>query len=135
MSILNEDGSIRKFKDIHGVIKNMEYRYLEYQVSDGYVVKITNEVPVVVGTGHKIAISDNVNFEEGYEFDNYIVVQSVDEMGNLTSSCMIKQPDSVKFLRQERDKLVEENASLKKDLVAIQDVVMGLMDLAMNPMI
>ena len=91
----------------------MENRYLEYQISDGYVIKITNEIPTVVEEGHKIAISNNVNFEVGSEFDNYIVVQEVDEDGNLTSSCMIKQPNSVKFLRQERDKFQEENIKLK----------------------
>ena len=35
------------------------------------------------------------------------MVQEVDE-DNIISSCMIKQPDSVKFLRQERDRLTNE---------------------------
>ncbi|MBU3146659.1 hypothetical protein [Clostridium sp. CF012] len=98
----------------------MELRYLEYQLSDGYVVKITTENPAITEVGRSIAISDNVNFEVGYEFDNYIVVQSVDSANKLTSSCMIKQPDSVKFLRQERDILKAENIVLKSNQDSLQ---------------
>lgn len=101
----------------------MEYRYLEYQVSDGYVTKIYNTMPTGVLDGHAIAIADNRNFEEGYEFDNYIVVQEVDTENNLLSSVMIKQPESVKFLRQERDRLLTQNDQLKTDLQATQTAV------------
>ncbi|WP_434510530.1 hypothetical protein [Desulfitobacterium sp. AusDCA] len=102
--VTNSDGSIKTFIDANGNIVNLEYRYLEYQ-PDGYVVKIYNEQPSGITSGNKIAIANNINFEEGHEFSNYIVVQEVDENNNLTSSCMIKQPQSVVFLRQERDKL------------------------------
>lgn len=91
----------------------MELRYLEYD-TDGYVIKITNEIPTIISEGNKVAISNNINFEIGYEYDNYIVVQEVDVGGNLTSACMIKQPDSVKFLRRERDRLQAENTVLKE---------------------
>ncbi|MBU3146849.1 hypothetical protein [Clostridium sp. CF012] len=105
----------------------MENRYLEYQISDGYVIAIYNEMPATIPTDRKIAISNNVNFEVGYEFDNYIVVQEVDANGNLTSSCMIKQPDSVKFLRQERDISKAENAILTSTQNDIQIAMTQLM--------
>lgn len=106
MNILNADGTIKTFTDVDGNVINMEYRYLEYN-QEGYVIKIYNDMPTLTN-GNKIAIADNRNFEIGSEFDNYIVVQDVDENNNLTSSCMIKQPESVKFLRQERDNLVQQ---------------------------
>ena len=104
------------------IIENIiENRYLEYNL-DGYVVKITNTVPIIIEVGNKVAIASNENFEEGSEFDNYIVVQEVDEDGNLTSSCMVRQPDSVKFLRQERDILKEDNVQLKIRLAKAEQV-------------
>lgn len=106
MNILNEDGSNITFTNAEGVVVNLEYRYLEYDIS-GYVVKIYNELPESVATGNMIAIASNQNFEEGSEYTNYIMVQAVNEVGTLTSSFMAKQPQSVVFLRQERDKLAE----------------------------
>jgi hypothetical protein len=111
MKVVNKEGNGIVF-DRNGVDVDMEYRYLEYQVTDGYVVKITTDLPTVIEEGHKMAISNNINFEVGYEFDNYIVVQEVNENGSLLSSCMVKQPDSVKFLRQERDILKLKNEQL-----------------------
>jgi hypothetical protein len=121
MNVLNEDNSIKTYEDKNGEVKNMEYRYLKYQISDGYIVTISNE-PMLIEEGFKIAISNNVNFEEGYEFDNYIVVQEVDENNILESSYMVKQPDSVKFLRQENIKF-KANQLLIQSL--LDEMIMG----------
>ncbi|WML35938.1 hypothetical protein [Clostridium sp. OS1-26] len=92
------------FTDVNGNEKALEYRYLEYN-SDGYVVAIYNEMPVNITNSNKIAIADNRNFEVGYEYENYICVQEVNQDNILTLCCVIKQPESVKFLRKERDNL------------------------------
>jgi hypothetical protein len=102
--ILNENNEQTYFLDRDGNKKALEYRYLEYN-SDGYVIAISNEMPSTITTGNKIAIADNINFEIGYEYSNYISVQEVDTDNKLKSSVIIRQPESVKFLRKERDNL------------------------------
>ncbi|MBZ9637517.1 hypothetical protein [Clostridium sp. FP1] len=133
MYVLNDEGNVIQFTDVKGVLKNMEYRYLEYQISDGYVIKIYNEFPQIIAEGDKIAISNSINFEEGSEYDNYIVVQEVDAKDNLTSSCMIRQPDSIKFLRQERDRLTIELTSTQSLLAESNATLLGLMETIILP--
>lgn len=126
MNILDKNGEIEVFKDENGNDKNLEYRYLEYNI-DGFVICIYTELPILTN-GNKIATSDNINFESGDEFDYYIIVQSVDESGNLTSACKSKQSEQYKYLLVERNKLALEleksithAASLTNNFVELTD--------------
>jgi hypothetical protein len=126
LNILNEKGEIETFQDMNGNEKNLEYRYLEYNI-DGFVICIYTELPILTNS-NKIATSDNINFESGDEFDYYIVVQSVDEAGNLTSACKLKQSEQYKYLLIERNKLALElekstthAASLTNNFVELTD--------------
>jgi hypothetical protein len=106
LNILDEKGELDTFKDMNGNEKNLEYRYLEYNADD-FVLCIYAELPILTN-GNKIATSDNINFEVGDEFNYYIVVQSVDETGHLTSACKSKQSEQYKYLLMERNKIAAE---------------------------
>lgn len=104
MYVLDSENKPMFFNDKDGTRKAMEYRYLEYN-KDGYVLAIYNEIPTDIVSGNKIAIGDNRNFEVGYEFENLILIHSVDA-NNLIISCgMSKLPENIKYLRLERDNL------------------------------
>jgi hypothetical protein len=122
MYILRADGSTRTYTDDNDVTIKMEYRYLEY-VNGGYVITIYNDMPLTIKEGCKIAISNNINFEEGYELINDIVVQEVDELGNVLSCYKAEmQNDAIKFLRQERDILKEQVTELSIALANIMGI-------------
>lgn len=83
--------------------------YLEYRLSDGVVEK-THETEPQPKEGYGLA--KTTGFTMGDEIKNFIVVNSVDEEGNLTSCSYIKEPASGEYLRKENLKLREENLDL-----------------------
>ena len=83
--------------------------YLEYQISDGYVVKTYGDMPSSFPSGHGIVVTSAVNLKVGDEYNNAIMVD-VDANGNLLSLCMVKQPQSVTYLTQQ---LLTANGTIK----------------------
>ncbi|KTE89299.1 hypothetical protein [Desulfitobacterium hafniense] len=86
----------------------MEDRYLIYRELDGYVVKISNTIPEVIPDGCRVAIGDNLNFEEGHEIKFYIEIQGVAENGRITSAYMLQLPLVLRHLSQEKTTLKED---------------------------
>jgi hypothetical protein len=122
MYVTDSNGQIVQFEGKDGVIHDLEYRYLEYG-TDGYVVKIYNENPASVPEGHKIGISFNSNFEVGDEFTNFISVNGVDAEGLITGHSLVVQPESVVFLRRERDSMKQQLDTLYQ---TVADLVLSM---------
>ncbi len=101
--------------------------FLEYRIEDGYVIKIHDTMPTTISEGCKIGKNDN--FALGDEFENYIVVSSVDVEDNITSCTMVKQTPASKYLRQENERLKLENQQLIERQSASEEAILGLMDM------
>lgn len=77
--------------------------YLEYQKSDGYVVKIHAEEPTVIPETNGVFQSDQFNVNDEFTYAIYL---HLDENGNPTGACAAIQqaPVATHLLQQLADK-------------------------------